>query len=174
MLTLEQQQRSLLAILRSQPAPHRDPWLDKVATSPGLTMIQSIALWWQRFQIEWQCRYTSRLMKRLGCFNTYVAEHFREHPAPSSIEELSAQFLSSLHDHGHPLLRAVARLELACIQPKSARTTTIYWDRNPNQVMDALDRFAELPQPEPKVRYVLRMGGDLPDGVRCVREVLRA
>src|ERR1700722_5200342 len=135
MLTLEQQQRSLLAILRSQPAPHRDPWLDKVATSPGLTMIESIALWWQRFQIEWQCRYPSRLMKRLGCFNTYVAEHFREHPAPSSIEELSAQFLSSLHDHGHPLLRAVARLELACIQPKNARTTTIYWDRNPNQVM---------------------------------------
>jgi hypothetical protein len=177
MLTLEQQQRSLLSMVRGHsPKTPSDPWLEEVQASSGLKMIHTIALWWQRFQIEWQCRYTSRLMKRLGCFESYLADHFRKHPAPPSIEELTAQFLASLQQHDDPLLRAVARLELACIESKAApaRTTTIFWDRNPNQVMDALDRFAKLPEPEPKVRYILRMGVDLPNGVICKRQVLRA
>jgi hypothetical protein len=176
MLTPEQQQRSLLAIVRGASKPHSDPWLESVEASPGLKMIHTIALWWQRFQIEWQCRYTSRLMKRLGCFESYVEAHFRKHPTPPSIEELTAQFLSSLQRHEDPLLRAVASLELACIQSNITpeRSTTIFWDRDPNQVMDALDRFAKLPDPEPKVRYILRMGANLPDGITCKRQILRA
>ena len=177
MLTLEEQQKSLLAIVRGSASNlYSDPWLRSAAGSPALKMIHSIALWWQRFQIEWQCRYTSRLMKRLGCFESYLESHFRKHPAPSSVEEMAAQFLSSLQRHQDPLLRAVASLELACIKSKiaSAHTTTIFWDRDPNQVMDALDRFARLPDPEPKVRYILRMGANLPDGISCKRQVLRA
>ena len=181
MLTPEQQQRSLLAIIRGRSVDgdavtHSDPWLEEVQDSSGLKMIHTIALWWQRFQIEWQCRYTSRLMKRLGCFESYLADHFRKHPTPPSIEELTAQFLSSLQRHDDPLLRAVASLELACIRSSAApsRATTIFWDRNPNQVMDALDRFAQLPAPEPKVRYILRMDSSLPGGVSCKRQVLRA
>ena len=115
-------------------------------------------------------------MKRLGCFESYVEAHFRKHPIPPSIEELTAQFLSSLQRHEDPLLRAVASLELACIQSNITpeRSTTIFWDRDPNQVMDALDRFAKLPDPEPKVRYILRMGANLPDGISCKRQILRA
>jgi hypothetical protein len=115
-------------------------------------------------------------MKRLGCFESYLAEHFRKHPAPPSIEEMSRHFLSSLERHDDPLLRAVARLELTCIESKvaPAHTTIIFWDRNPNEVMDALDRYAQLPDPEPKVRYILRMGANLPGGISCKRQVLRA
>jgi hypothetical protein len=112
MLTLEQQQRGLLALIRHRPTPvdlNSDPWLEEVASSAGLKMVHAIALWWQRFQIEWQCRYTSRMMKRLGCFDSYLADYFRERSAPRSIEELSVQFLASLEDHDDPILRAVAR-----------------------------------------------------------------
>jgi hypothetical protein len=171
MLTLEQQQHTLFALIRQYPAGgYTDPWLENVASSRGLRMIHQIALWWQRFQLESQCRYTSRMMKRINCFEQYIAEYFRVHPTPPSIEELSAQFLSSLQDHNHPVLRAVAQLELACISTCAA---TIYWDRNPNQVMDALDHFGQLPEPEPNVRYVLQMGANLPNKISCVREVLR-
>jgi hypothetical protein len=176
MLTLEQQQNSLLAMVRKCPTDlNSDPWLQNVARSPGLKMIHNIALWWQRFQIESQCRYTSRMMKRMGCFEQYVADHFRAYPTPPSIEELSMQFLSSLEDHDDPVLRAVAALELACIDARGAyaRTRVIYWDRNPNEVMDALDRFSGLPEPEANVRYVLCMGAGIPDRVSCVREVVR-
>ena len=177
MLTLEEQQRSLQAVVRGNTANlYSDRWQQSAAASPRFRMMHAIALWWQRFQIEWQCRYTSRLMKRLGCFESYLEAHFLKHPAPPSTGEMTAQFLSSLQRHEDPLLRAVASLELACIKSKiaSAQTTTIFWDRDPNQVMDALDRFARLPDPEPKVRYILRMGAHLPDGISCKRQVLRA
>ncbi|WP_263353048.1 hypothetical protein [Acidicapsa acidisoli] len=145
-------------------------------------MTQSVSLWWRRMQLERRCRYTARLMKRLGCFDDSVAAHLREYPAPPSVDEMCAHFLSSLKNHRDPVLRAVSALELACIWPVDPfapfgarpRTTTIYWDRNPNQVMDALDRSASLPDPEPRVRYVLRMGSDTPNGVTCVRQLLRA
>jgi len=178
MLSIEQQQRSLLAILSRRPADlHADPWLESVASSPGLRMIHEIAFWWQRFQIEWQCRYTSRMMKRLGCFESYVAAHFRRHPTPPSIEEMSAQFLSSLKRHRDPVLRAVARLEMACIGSNVRRgarpgTTIIYWDRDPNRVMEALDRSLELPEREPNVRYSMRLEGGLSGGMSCKRRVL--
>jgi hypothetical protein len=191
MLSLEQQQRSLFTFFRQRPADHspnpgRGPAIGSGASnnapSPRLQVIHDVALWWQRMQIEWHCRYTSRLMKRLGCFDEYVAAHFREYPTPPSMEEMSAQFLASLKNHEDPVLRAVARLELACIRPFDSRTpsaswtstTTIYWDRNPNQVMDALDQHVKLPEPEPRVRYILRMGSGLPNGVSCIRQVLRA
>jgi len=148
----------------------------------GLQIIHDIAQWWQRIQIGRQCRYTARMMKRLGCFEEQITEYLRDHTHSKSIDEICAQFLATLVNHKDPVLRAVARLELACLQPidpftplgSRSRVITIYWDRNPNQVMDALDRFAELPEPEPRVRYVLRLCADLPNGVTCVRQALRS
>jgi hypothetical protein len=117
------------------------------------------------------------MMKRLGCFESYVAAHFRRHPTPPSIEEMSAQFLSSLKRHRDPVLRAVARLEMACIGSNVRRgarpgTTIIYWDRDPNRVMEALDRSLELPEREPNVRYSMRLEGGLSGGMSCKRRVL--
>jgi hypothetical protein len=180
MLTLAQQQQSLAAILRGQAVDVEagpclvDPWLANVAQSGGLRMIRQITSWWQRFQIESQCRYTARLMKQMGCFEQYVTAHFAEHPAPASIEELSSQFLSSLQGHENSLLRAVASLELLCITSSDVaeRTAIIYWDRNPNKVMDALNCCDGLPEAEAGVRYVLRMSPELPGGISCVLEAL--
>lgn len=174
MLTLAQQQQSLARILRGHAVDvEADRWLADVAQSEGLRMLGQIASWWQRFQIESQCRYTSRLMKRMGCFEEYVTAHFAEYPAPASIEELSSQFLSSLRDHENLLLRAVASLELLCItSSEDERIAIIYWDRNPNKVMDALHCCTALPEAEAGVRYVLRMSPELPGEINCVREVL--
>lgn len=175
MLSLAQQQQGLLAILQGrQINTKRDPWLDSVTQSRGLGLLREIASWWQQFQIEWQCRYTSRLMKRMGCFADYVTAHFGENPTPPSIEELTTQFLSSLQNHQDPLLRAVAAFELACIvcTDNPEHTATITWDRNPEQVMNALNSFEPLPEHEPGTRYVLQMGAQLPGSINCVRETL--
>jgi hypothetical protein len=175
MLNLAQQQQGLLAILQGRTAEaESDPWLDSVTQSRGLGLLREIASWWQQFQIEWQCRYTSRLMKRMGCFADYVTAHFRENPTPPSIEELTTQFLSSLQNHQNPLLRAVAAFELACIAftDNPEYSATITWDRNPEQVMKALDSFEPPPESEPGTRYVLQIGAEFPGSVSCVRESL--
>lgn len=167
---LAQQQFALRELLRSRPVDlAADAWLIRVAQSRGLSLLKQIASWWQRFQLESQCRYTTRLMKRLGCFESWLAAHCAAQPAPTSPEDLSARFLSSLHTHEDCLLRAVASFELACLTPPSARrsTTLTFWDRNPDAVMDALDRRLELPPPEPDILYVLRIG---PSGISCTRK----
>jgi hypothetical protein len=173
MLSLAEQQQCLLAILQGRPVDtNDDAWLESVTESRELILLREIASWWQQFQIEWQCRYTSRLMKRMGCFPEYVAAHFRENPTLPSIEELTTQFLSSLQNHQNPLLHAVAAFELACIAfaDNPELTATINWDRNPEQVMKALNSFEPLPELEPGTRYVLQIGAEFPGGVSCVRE----
>jgi hypothetical protein len=177
MLSLEQQQLGMLAMLRGRPTElPSDPWLRSVAGSDGLKMLHHIAGWWQRFQIEAQCRYTSRLMKRLGCFAQYVDEYFNIHPTPPSIEELSLQFLSSVKENDDPLLSSVAHFELVCLglNDKSPSAYTIIWDRDPSQVLLALENSDILPGPDPDARFVMTLSADIPGSVSCIREELAA
>ena len=182
MLTLLEQQQKLLEILRGgradsgiteslpgDDAIDSDPWLASVVRSPGLQILRQTASWWQRFQIESTCRYTSRLMKRLGCFESFLESHFSGRPAPPAIEELAAQFLTSLEAHDHPLVRAVAQLELFGMGSADAptRSMPIDWDRNPEAVMVALDRGQTLPEVEPGVRYRMRLSSREP--ATCIR-----
>lgn len=173
MLTIAQQQESLRDLLRGRPVNTQgDPWLAEVATSKGLRIMQATISWWLRFQIEFQCRYTSRLLKRRNCFEHCIDACFGESAAPPSIEELSMAFLRSLENHEDPLTRAVASFELACIArpPRNDEPAIIEWDRNPAEVIVALDACTELPPEEPGCRYVLRIDGDLRGGMSCVRE----
>lgn len=186
MLTLLEQQQRLLDILRGRLASNErsgldttthdmiksDPWLASVVGSPGLLVMRLTASWWQRFQIESSCRYSSRLMKRLGCFERYLAAHFAMYSAPAAIEELATQFLASLAEHENPLLCAVAQFELFCVGSAEApsRDITIFWDRDPQAVMVALDRFQPLPEPAAGVRYRLQLSSINP--VTCTRESL--
>jgi hypothetical protein len=183
MSSLGQQQRTVFETIGYRPAAgNLSAPTNGEARLPGPGLFPDVALWWLRLQIERQCRYTSRWMKRLGGFDASTAALLRARPAPLSIEEMSVQFLSALKNHKDPVLRAVAALELACIRPVDpftasgarARTITIYWDRDPNQVMDALDRNVRLPDSEPRMRYVLRLGPGVPETVSCVRQTLRA
>jgi hypothetical protein len=177
MLTLRQQQQSLRRILTGAPAAavsataETDPWLTEVLHSPGLAMTREIAAWWLRFQIESQCIYTSRLMKRMGCYATYIDDHFSQNPTPPAIEELALQFLTSLAGHPDTLLRAVAAFEQACLAPAGPPHPVItQWDRNPNAVITALNQGAELPPPEPGIQYTLTIGPGTPPTVHCSEE----
>lgn len=174
MLSLEQQQHTVLAMIKgrtAQPSPdtYPDPWLARVASSRGLQMVREIALWWRRFQIESQCRYTSRMMKRLDCFDSYVAQYFRSHSTSPSIEQFASEFLSSLEDHRDPVLRSVAQFELACISLHNStlHSSTITWDRNPTRVITALDEFSPLPSADPQARYVMKVGPGSLGGITC-------
>jgi hypothetical protein len=173
MLTLAQQQESLRAIVLGRPIDTSgDLWLTEITASRGLQLMRATVSWWQRFQIELQCRYTSRLLKRCGCFEESVHACFSTRSAPASIEELASAFLTSLQAHTSALVRAVAAFELACLAPPAAGSipVAIHWDRNPVDVILALDSSSELPSPEPETRYSLYIGADIPGGMSCVRE----
>ncbi len=175
LLSLAQQQQTLHAILKGRPVSLQgDPWLGEVRSSKGLRIVNTTIAWWQRFQIELQCRYTSRLLKRLGCFDQSVQACFRDLAAPPSIEELGTMFLRSVETHEVLLARVVARFELICLAGSGPgeKPVLIEWDRNPADVILALDAGAELPPSEPGARYMLRIGGDARGAMSCVREEL--
>lgn len=177
MLSLAQQQENLRAIVQGRPADTLgDRWLTEVSASQGLQVLRATIAWWQRFQIEAQCRYTSRLLKRLDRFERCVEACYRDHSAPPSIEELSTMFLRSLETHEELLVRAVAAFELACLAPPRPGEPgrTIEWDRNPVDMILALDRCEPLPHPEPGAQYILRIAAHLPGGMQCIREELPA
>jgi hypothetical protein len=175
MLTLREQQQSLRRILTGAPvteaSAQTDPWLNEVMHSPGLAMTREIASWWLRFQIESQCIYTSRLMKHMGCYATYIDHHFSRNPTPPAIEELSRHFLTSLAAHPDRLLRSVAAFELECLVPSATRQNPalILWDRDPNHVLTALTQGTELPKSDRCARYILTIGppSDSPRHVSC-------
>ena len=60
MTQLERQQRGLLDLIKNRGVPPEDPYLRQVANSRELEMVREIAIWWRAFQIEDQCRFTSR------------------------------------------------------------------------------------------------------------------
>jgi len=174
MLTLEAQQRGLLDLVKKRGASPEDPYLRQVEGSAQLAIVREIALWWRVFALEAQCRFTSRLLKRLGLFQETVAFYFDNNLTSPFVEELSVDFLDLLRGHPNPLLRAVSQSERALLQCRagSGDTVEILWDRHPDRVFQALETGSELPPAEAGGIYRLRIDRDLPGMVACTRETV--
>ncbi len=172
MSNLELHQRGLLDLVKNRAVVPSDPYLQLVANSRELAMVRKIALWWRAFALEAQCRFTTRLLRKLGCFDALVENFFDGNATSPFIEELSLHFLGSLHGHEDRLIRAVSQFELAFLKVRSgsADTYEITWDRNPDPVVLALQIGGELPACEPGYLYHMRVCRDLPDMIVCSRE----
>lgn len=174
MLNLELQQRGLLDLVKSRGGFPDDPYLQRVAASRELMMVREIAIWWRAFQLEAQCRFTSRLLKRFACFNLTVTNYFNKNATSPFIEELSRDFLKSLRTHHNKLIAALSQFEYALLETHNGSDGTweIVWDRNPNLVILALEKGIPLPLPEPECRYRMRVARDLPGAITCTREFI--
>lgn len=172
MNALELQQRGLLALIKNRAGVPDDPYLQRVAKSRELTMMRGIALWWRALAIDMQCRFTPRLLKRLGCFDALVASYFDRNSTSPFVEEVSLGFLASLRGHSDPLVQAVSRFEhaLLAIKAGSADTYEVVWDRHPDRVVQALETGAALPPPEADTLYRMRASSKLPGTVACIQE----
>jgi hypothetical protein len=172
MLRLELQQRGLADLIKGRDGVPDDPYLGRVAASTELGLVREIAIWWRAFQIETNCRLTSRVLKRLGLFDPVVSDYFKTSAISAFAEELSAGFLSFLSMHPDCLVRAVSQFELALskVHAGSAEDFEVLWDRNPDLVFAALTNGGELPIPETGCLYRMQIAGRLPNRVACTRE----
>jgi len=170
--SLELQQRGLLDLVKNRGGVPEDPYLRRVHGSRELAMVRKIALWWRAFALQAQCRVTAPLLKRLGCFDALVGAYFDTNATSPFVEELSLDFLASLHRHDDPLIRAMAQFEHALLAARggSKDDCEILFDRNPDLVVLALESGDELPPPDPGWLYRLRVARDLPHLVACTRE----
>jgi hypothetical protein len=170
MTSLEQQQRGLLALIKHRNLETGDAWLRQIAGSKQMEMLAEIALWWRLYQINEQCRYTARLLRRLGRYQETVKAFFERGVTSPYIEKLSRDFLLSLNTHPDALIAAVAAFELACLEmPVSAKRWQIVWDREPADVLVALDQETEIPAAEVGCHYLMHVGADVPGSAVCTR-----
>jgi hypothetical protein len=133
-------------------------------------MVSEIALWCQRLQIESQCRYTSRLLKRLDIYEAEVKKFFECNSASPYLEKLTTGFLRTLTRHADPLVASVAKFELASLAiNESVKRSRIVWDRNPEATFQALEQLTELPPAEQGHFYSMELGIDLTGRVVCSR-----
>jgi hypothetical protein len=172
MTGLERQQRGLLALLKGRDCPADDPYLQQIAGSRQLGMLREIAIWWRAYQIEVQCHFTSRLLKRLGSFDLLVSAYFDNHATSPFVEELSLGFLESLRMHDDSLVRVVSQFEYGFLKVRSGSNEFFetLWDRNPDLVFLALESGSALPASEPRGHYRLQVTLTLPHLFVCSRE----
>ena len=170
MTSLEQFQRGLLDLIKSRPVPG-DPYLERAAASREIEILREIAVWWRVFQIEAQCHFTSRMLKRLGCFHETVALYFSINRTSPFVEELSRDFLRWVHLHHDPFVRLVADFELALLEVRagSSEQFQVRWDRHPDLFFQSLESGAEFPAAETDCLYHLILSRDLPGMVACMR-----
>jgi hypothetical protein len=158
MMTLEDLERGLVDAIkvRTASAPP-DPRCVPVSSTLGV--VRKTALVWRAFQLESQCPFTSRLLKRLGCFEAVMMDYFSHDAVWPDIEELSCNFLHSLRLDENALIRAVSQFELAALKAKAGRGEVfeIFWDRDPDAVLSALQNDSALPAAESADRYRVRI-----------------
>ncbi len=171
MLSLEDYQRGMLALIKGRAVPPGSVYIQQVAASPGLAIVREIALFWRTFEIGIQCRLTWRLLTRLGSGDALVAGYFNHNPTSPFVEQLGLGFLEWLADHDDALVRAVAGFELAIMRIKGgmADAAEIRWDRDPERVLHVLQTGGELPHAEDGPDYLLRIGGKQADLITCSR-----
>jgi len=130
-----------------------------VPVSGALGVVRETALVWRALQLERQCPFTARLLRRLGCFESVLIDYFAVTAAWPDFEELSRDFLHSLRFDDNALIRAVSQFELAALQAKAGRGEVfeILWDRDPDAVLSALQNNGALPAPATAGGYRVRM-----------------
>ncbi|MGZ3574682.1 MAG: hypothetical protein ACXVA3_05285 [Vulcanimicrobiaceae bacterium] len=172
MTELELQQRGLLDLVKNRGPLPPDPYLRRLAGSRELAMVREIAIWWRAMQLGAQCRFTSRLLKRLGLFEAVISRYFDGNPTSNFVEELSRDFLKSLRLHTDPAVRAVSQFEYALFEAHAASTEAfeICWDRNPDSVLLALENGLDFPPPEPEWLYRMLVAQKIPNMITCSRE----
>jgi hypothetical protein len=172
MMTLEAYQRGLLDLVKNRGPYPEEAYLRRVAASPELGMVREIAIWWRVFALEAQCRFTSRLLRRLGCFDEIVVSYFNNHLTSPFVEELSDDFLASLATHHDALIRATSQFERAFLKVRagSDEAFEVLWDRHPDRVFVAIENGGDIPAAEESCRYRMQVACDLPGMVACWRE----
>jgi hypothetical protein len=172
MTRLELWQRGLLDLIKDRGIAPKDSYLVRMARSPEIAIVREIALWWRAFDLEANCGFSARLLKRLGRFHVLVAEYFNDNATSPFAEEVSLDFLTWLQGDDDPFVRTVSFFEREVLLARGGASGVfeVCWDRNPDLVFRALAEGTEIPRKEPGYVYRMAIASNLPHFVTCTRE----
>lgn len=110
-------QRALLAMLKGRAPDAKslveDSYLQAVAASPRLAVLQDIDVFWKEHSFLGTCPFTAGLLQTRGQLRDQVHRLIREQSLSPFVEEMSRAFLESMAAQPERLLATVAQFELA-------------------------------------------------------------
>ena len=166
-------QRRLLDLIKAKGEVRQgdDPYLAEVARSRSLELVREISIWWRAVGIETACPFTSVLLKMRELFDAHVREGCRAESSSPFIAEQAAAFLERTAEHEDPLLRSVARFELALIRigAGSREEHVVEWQQEPYRVLQALLRGEAPRDPGEPGLWRTVVARHLPHGFRVIR-----
>lgn len=145
-------QRTLQALIKGTCRVTEDSpsYIRTVAASGHLAMVRDVVQWWRAFQVSRFCVLTSSVLQRQARFDSVVAAYLRERCFSPFIDEFGVDFLDWIASDPDRLVQSVAQFELTLLELKrgAGEGRTVQWDRDPEQVLDALLSRADLPPPD--------------------------
>ncbi len=157
---LAEHQRAMLALMKGRPSGMAaDSYYARLEPTKELALLREIAVWWRALTIEGACPSAARLLKRLGRFESCIAQFYEGQNVSPYVERASAQFLRHLEDDRDPLARAMVAFEQAVARLRGGEPGpfAVEWDRDPESVFAALESGIPLPQAEDGAAYRLRL-----------------
>jgi hypothetical protein len=165
---LRQRQRAVLALLKGREPDARamatDAWLQQVAVSPRLAVLQDIDIFWKEHSFLGRCPFTAGVLKGRGWLRAEVQTLIREQALSPFMEELARAFLQRETTHPDPLVATLAHFELALSRAAwgEAGEWTLGWTQEPYALLGRL-LADELPDYEAgPARWVTVVRADLP------------
>jgi hypothetical protein len=156
-------QRQLRDLIKGTPIAGAvaDPYIEQVAQSAALPVLQEIIALWRGYDLDRTCVLTVTLLRHRGLFQSAIRQVASQGALSPYIDAFSAQFLaaaSQLHD---PLVASVARFELALQQVRRGDEATyvVDWPCEPYAVLQALlagDAVPESPDQQPHRTTIAR------------------
>ena len=108
---LAELQRGVAALIRGASPPVADPWLEEVAASPRLGLVQYIITSWREMLLRRSAPLTTTLLEDADRLHDAFARMGTRPESPFA-EELACAFLADFVDDEDPLVAEVARFEM--------------------------------------------------------------
>jgi len=137
--TLQRQLRGLITST-SQVSAGDDPYIQAVAHSEHLQVVQDVIHWWRVYDVERSCVLTTTLLKQRGRWDETIGSFVRQRTSTPFIEQLGTMFLETLCGHDDVLIASVAQFELALMNVKQgdAKDYLVAWAYEPYAVLASL------------------------------------
>ena len=108
---LAEMQRGIAALIRGASPSIADPWLEEVASSPRLGLVQYIITSWREMLLRRSAPLTVTLLEDAGRLHDAFAR-IGTRPESPFAEELACAFLADFVDDDDALVAEVARFEM--------------------------------------------------------------
>jgi hypothetical protein len=151
-MNLADHQRGVRSLLCGRAVETTDAYLDGVAGTEAVALVQEIASSWRNFALGRTCPLTIGALRLHGSLEATLAAHHRKGGHSPFLEVLAQQFLAVVAAHDDALVAAIAQFERSAHRARTGAASpddevVIDWPCDPWEALQAVLDNQPLPPP---------------------------